>query len=194
MPNFQDFYLYLNLHVIRRQCTFNVILRSVCAATVAVEKQWVSHILCVCVCVCVCVCSLNYPACNAQAPYNFVICDLSGSTIFFHIISQTTQFSKKKLLNTKCVFWFSLNLLPETFLILRRTQWGIIIKHPSVRVKYPLFFSALMRLEFFRQIFENTQISSFMKIRPHGTELFHVHRQRRHDGANSSFSQFCGSA
>jgi hypothetical protein len=34
----------------------------------------------------------------------FVICGLSGSTTFFHIISDTEPFSKKGLLNTKCVF------------------------------------------------------------------------------------------
>ena len=34
-----------------------------------------------------CVCSLSYPACNAHAPYYIVICGLSGSTVFFHIIS-----------------------------------------------------------------------------------------------------------
>ena len=34
-----------------------------------------------------CVCSLSYPACNAHAPYYIVICDLSGCTIFFRIIS-----------------------------------------------------------------------------------------------------------
>jgi hypothetical protein len=31
--------------------------------------------------------SLSYPACKAHAPYYIVICGLSGSTIFFHIIS-----------------------------------------------------------------------------------------------------------
>ena len=33
----------------------------------------------------------------------------------------------EKLQNTKCVFWFPLRLLSETFLILRRIQRGIII-------------------------------------------------------------------
>ena len=32
----------------------------------------------------------------------------------------------------------------------------------------------LMKLEFSRQIFENTQKPNFMKIRPVGTELFHA--------------------
>ena len=31
-----------------------------------------------------------------------------------------------KFLNTKCVFWFSVQLLSETFLILRRTERDII--------------------------------------------------------------------
>jgi hypothetical protein len=33
---------------------------------------------------------------------------------------------EKELLNIKSVFWFSLQLLPETFLILRRMKWNII--------------------------------------------------------------------
>jgi len=32
-----------------------------------------------------------------------------------------------ELLNIKCVFWFSLQLLSETFLILRRIQRDVII-------------------------------------------------------------------
>jgi hypothetical protein len=35
---------------------------------------------------CVCVCSLSDPACKVHVTYYIVICDLSGSTIFFHII------------------------------------------------------------------------------------------------------------
>jgi competence transcription factor ComK len=46
----------------------------------------------------------NYPVRKAHAPYT-VIGGLSGSTICFHIILQTTRFSVKRLLNTKCVFF-----------------------------------------------------------------------------------------
>jgi hypothetical protein len=42
----------------------------------------------------------------------------------------------------------------------------------GLHVKYPLFLSVLMKLEFFRQIFE--KYSNFMKILPVGAELYHV--------------------
>jgi hypothetical protein len=50
----------------------------------------------------VCVCSLRYPACNTHG--HIVVCGLSGSSMFFHIIS---RFSKKNF-NVRCMFWFSL--------------------------------------------------------------------------------------
>jgi hypothetical protein len=52
-----------------------------------------------------------------------------------------TIFEKKKLLNIKCMFWFSLQLLSEIFLILRRIQWVIITNYIGLRVKYPLYLS-----------------------------------------------------
>jgi len=45
--------------------------------------------------------------------------------IFYHIISNKRDFRLKKL-NMKCVFGFSLQLLYETFLILRRIQRDVI--------------------------------------------------------------------
>jgi hypothetical protein len=48
-----------------------------------------------------------------------------------------------------------------------------------------------MKLEFSQRIFQNTQISNFMKIRPVGVELFHAdERKYIHDEANSRFLQF----
>jgi hypothetical protein len=66
------------------------------------------------VCVCVCVCA--------------ILSSVARCTDVFHIISQTARFSfKKKLLNKKCVFWLSLQLLSQTFLILRWTERELII-------------------------------------------------------------------
>ena len=57
-------------------------------------------------------------------------CGLSGPTIFFHINSQTARFSflffgGGELFLTKCAFWFCLQHLSETLLILRRVQRDI---------------------------------------------------------------------
>ena len=59
--------------------------------------------MCVCVCVCVCVCILALVI--RHAPYYIIICDLSGSTIFFDItcISQTTRFTGKVIEHEMCV-------------------------------------------------------------------------------------------
>ena len=51
-----------------------------------------------------------------------------------------------------------------------------------------------LKFEFFNEFQKNTQISSFMKIRPVGAEFFHVDRRtRKYDEANSRFSEFCES-
>ena len=90
-----------------------VTLRCVRVTTVAVEKQLALRILSACL-------WLSYPACKAHSPY--YIFHL-WTVRLYHIISQMAQFSKKKK-NTEhkmCVF-ISLQLLSETFLILRRSE------------------------------------------------------------------------
>ena len=79
--------------------------------------QWKSnkyYILWVCVYVCVCV-FVALGIQHAMHMHHIVMCGLPGSKIFFHIISQTAWFLK--------IFWFSLQLLSETFLILRWIEW-----------------------------------------------------------------------
>jgi hypothetical protein len=57
-------------------------------------------------------------------------------------LSQKRQdFRKKKLMNAKCMFWFSLQVSSETFLILRRTEWDVIKMYIGLHVKYSLFLS-----------------------------------------------------
>ena len=66
-----------------------------------------------------------------------------GMSTVFQIISRTARFSgEKRLLYIKYVFWFSLQLSSETFLILRRIERDMIKKmYIGLHVKYRLFFS-----------------------------------------------------
>ena len=67
-------------------------------------------------------------------------------------------------LNTKCVFWLSVQLFFETFLILRRTERDIIrnVNWSSCKVGPSPF-----------GFWKNNQISNFANIRPVGAELLH---------------------
>jgi hypothetical protein len=61
---------------------------------------------------------------HAKHMRHIVICDLPGSTIFFHIVSGTARL--KKVLNTKmCALIFS-TTFSETSLILRRIEQDMI--------------------------------------------------------------------
>ena len=77
-----------------------------------------------------CVCILALVSWHAEhifsAPYNTVICSLSGSSTFSHIISQTLQFLEKASQHKMCVL-ISPKILSEKFLILRRIQQDIIM-------------------------------------------------------------------
>jgi hypothetical protein len=70
--------------------------------------------------------------------------------IFPHYLINYTILGKK-LLNIKCVFWFSLQLLPETFFILRRIQrdFSINLHRSSCKVPVIVVRFYLTRLNFF---------------------------------------------
>jgi hypothetical protein len=70
----------------------------------------------------VCVCSFSYPACKTHALYNTVTCGCLAETHFSTLSNKRHDFRKQKYFNTKCVILFFLQLLYETFLILRKTQ------------------------------------------------------------------------
>ena len=154
-----------------RQCTYNT-LRRVRVTFLAVEKQkyylfWV------------CSCNVRYPARNAHAPY----CHPWSAplhNIFPHYLIKA-RFSGENLLNTKCVFWFSLQTLSETVLILRRIERGMIQKSSVLHGQYALRLSDSNILQFSGHIFEKYQIS----LKPVQWEPSYSMRTDRHDKANS---------
>jgi len=84
------------------------------------------------------------------------------------------DFPGRKLLNTKCVLWFSIQLLSETFLILRRNERDMIKNVVDINVKCLLFLSVLMKQIFSTYFRKKNQISNFRKMRAVRAELFHA--------------------
>ena len=73
-----------------------------------------------CECVSVALCILH-----AMRMLHIVICDCPAVQYFSTLFHKRHDF-RKKVLNMKCVFLFSLQLLSETFLILRRIERAVI--------------------------------------------------------------------
>jgi hypothetical protein len=138
----------------------------------------------------VCICSLRNPARNAHAPYYLWPAALYN--VFLHYLINGKK-KKKKVLNTKCVFWFSLQFLSETFLIIRRNEWDMIKKVYRSSCKVPVIRVRLWwKLDFLDKFPKNPKILNVMKIPPVEAEFFHANRRtERRDEANSRFSQFC---
>jgi len=90
----------------------------------------------------VCVISFRYPECNAHAPYFIFVCSLSGSTIFFRIVSQTARFSEEKFLNIKCVFCISVQRFFETLFSEEFSEIWLYM-YIGLHIQYPLFLSDL---------------------------------------------------
>jgi hypothetical protein len=134
---------------------YYVTLRSIRATIVAVGKKWASYMLSVYIC------SLRYPARNEHAPYCHV-CPALPYNSFPHYLKNGMIFEKKKLLNTKFVFWFSLQLLSEAFLILRRNDRDMIKNVYWFSCKYPLFQSHCNDTCFF-----STDFRKILNIRFH---------------------------
>ena len=91
----------------------NVTLRHV-RVTVALEKQYVLNILSV---------SVSLVIQHAKRMRRIILSSVDCLAVpYFSTLSHKRHGFGKKLLNMKCVFWFSLRLLCETFVILRKIQ------------------------------------------------------------------------
>ena len=108
------------------------------------------------------------------------ICWLPGSAIFLHIISKRQNFWKK-LLNTKCVVWFSLQILSETFLILRRNERCMIKKmYIGRHLKYLLFLSDVDESWIFPTISKKYWSIKFHENPSSGSRVVPWRRRKRH--------------
>ena len=97
---------------------------------------------------------------------------------YFSTLSHKSYDFRKKLLNTKRVFWFYLPLLSETFPILKRNERYMIINVHWSSCKVPLFLSYFNDTWIFSTYFRKPpQISIFTKVRTLGSELFHADRR-----------------
>jgi hypothetical protein len=115
------------------QRTYNVTLRLVCITIVALRRHcYVSW---------VCVCSLRYPAWNARVCHILLSPVVCLAVPHFSTLScKQHDFWEKVIVHKMYVLIFSLNL-SETFLILRRNQWDVVINICSSSCKIPLFLS-----------------------------------------------------
>ena len=87
--------------------------------------QELLNILSVCLDYC-----LSYPACKSYLYFVALCCHtwrIWLHRMLPHYLINNTTLGKKKILNIKCAFWFSLHLSCEIFLILRRIRRDIIL-------------------------------------------------------------------
>jgi hypothetical protein len=112
------------------------------------------------------------------------------AVLYFSTLSHKRNDIRKKLLNIKCVFWLSLQILSVTFVIPARIQRDYTINVHRTLYKVPLCLTDIIKSKFFK-IFEKCSNVRFYKICVVVAELFLEYRQTDiHGEANSRISQF----
>jgi hypothetical protein len=164
------------------QCTYNAFASHSCRGK-AISITYLCVCVCVCTCArvswCVCVrgctgesvclraCSLTYPECDAHAL--FCLRSLWLHRIFPHYLINGAIFGNM-VLNTKCVFWFFLQLLFKAFLTVRIIQRDIFINVGNLHVKYSYLSDYNETSISLTDLRKKAQIWSFIKIHPVWTE------------------------
>ena len=120
-------------------------------------------------CVCVCVCAKRHHIFSVT--HFIVICGLSGSAKFLHIISWTAQFSVKILFNTECVFIFSTTFVYDTSYSKNNSTTYNHKRTQLILCHFSCYF--LIQPEFYIHILDKPSISNFTNICLVGSELFH---------------------
>jgi hypothetical protein len=142
------------LYEFDRQCTYNVTFRRV-HESLLLWKSIIYFCVCVCVCTspCACACARIVLLTQHETRMRRILLSsvwpLWHHHIFGHYLTNGMIFERKKLLNVKCVFWFSLQLLSITFLILRRIQRRYCHKCENVFMSSTRYYcQRLKKLEF----------------------------------------------
>ena len=134
---------------------FRIIFSTVSCPTLQCMYVYV----CVRVCVCVCVCVYIY------------ICACVCVCVCVIVCQKMYEFRGKKLLDTQCVFRFSLQALSGKFLILRRIQRDIIINVHICLCKLPII---LVKIFFYQTWISSTDFRKIPK--------YHTLRKSKHVG------------
>jgi hypothetical protein len=172
----------------KRQCTYKRKVKAPLCKYYCREKWIKYYIFWVCW---VCVYSLKYPACEAHV--HIISSSVACPYLQYFSIQVTNDIIfEKKVTEHKMCFKFSLQILSETFLILRRIRRDIIInvrgfscKVPNILARFEWNYNFLHRFAI-REVTSAKSVQRDPSYSLRSEELTHIHAE-----VNNHFSQFC---